>query len=129
MKAGVLETSLLEQVKEPLSAIQPMKAVFDQNFVKRINGPNVKADGSKMDHAEMVMDDIRQFKERTGVARTTMIWCGSTEVYHEAAPVHATLEGFRVRPAEERSGDFAQPDLRLCRAEDRASAMPTARRT
>src|SRR5664279_675739 len=58
-KAGVLETALLDQVKAPLSAIRPMKAVFDRNFVKRINGPNIKAEGSKMDHAEMVMDDIR----------------------------------------------------------------------
>jgi myo-inositol-1-phosphate synthase len=71
-----------------------MKAVFDQNFVKRIKGPNIKAEGSKMEHAEMVMDDIRQFQKRTGVARTTMIWCGSTEVYHEAAAVHATLKDF-----------------------------------
>src|SRR5664279_3309586 len=66
-KAGVLETSLLEQVRARLSAIQPMKAVFDQNFVKRIKGPNIKTGGSKMDQAEMVMDDIRKFKERTGV--------------------------------------------------------------
>jgi myo-inositol-1-phosphate synthase len=77
-----------------LSAIKPMKAVFDQNFVKRIQGPNIKAKGSKMDQAEMVMDDIRQFQQRTGVARTTMIWCGSTEVYHQPAAVHATLKDF-----------------------------------
>jgi myo-inositol-1-phosphate synthase len=42
----------------------------------------------------MVMDDIRQFQQRTGVARTTMIWCGSTEVYHQPAAVHATLKDF-----------------------------------
>ncbi len=85
VKAGVLDMPLLEQVKEPLSAIKPMKAVFDQSFVKRINGPNLKPRGSKMDHAEMVMDDIRQFQERTGVSRMAMIWCGSTEVYHQPA--------------------------------------------
>jgi myo-inositol-1-phosphate synthase len=94
VKAGVLEMSLLEQVKEPMQAIKPMKAVFDQGFVKRINGPNVMTGGSKMDYAERIMDDIRSFKQRTGVARTQMIWCGSTEVYHEAAPVHATLKDF-----------------------------------
>jgi myo-inositol-1-phosphate synthase len=94
VKAGVLETSLLDQVKAPLSAIRPMKAVFDQNFVKRINGPNIMAAGSKMDHAQMVMDDIKAFQKRTGVARTTMIWCGSTEVYHEPQAVHATLKDF-----------------------------------
>ena len=94
VKAGVLEMPLLEQLKDPLSAIQPMKAVFDQNFVKRITGPNVMTGGSKMDHAERVMEDIRQFRQRTGVSRMTMIWCGSTEVYHESAAVHATLKDF-----------------------------------
>ena len=59
VKAGVLDTSLLDQVKDPLSAIQPMKAVFDPSFVTRLHGPNVKTGGSKMDYAEMVMDDIR----------------------------------------------------------------------
>ena len=42
-----------------------MKAVFDQNYVKRIHGPNVKTGGSKMDKAEMLMEDIRQFREST----------------------------------------------------------------
>jgi len=94
VKAGVLDTALLDQVKDRLSAIKPMKAVFDPNFVTRLHGPNVKTGGSKMDYAEMVMDDIRQFKEKTGATRLTMIWCGSTEVYHQAAAVHATLKDF-----------------------------------
>jgi myo-inositol-1-phosphate synthase len=94
VKAGVLEITLLEKLKEPLSAIRPMRAVFDQKFVKRLNGPNVMSGGSKMEYAERVMDDIRQFKQRTGVSRLTMIWCGSTEVYHEPAAVHATLKDF-----------------------------------
>jgi myo-inositol-1-phosphate synthase len=94
VKAGVLELPLLEQLKEPLSTIKPMKAVFDQEFVKRLHGPNVKADGSKMDHAEMVMEDIRQFQKTTGVSRTTMIWCASTEAFHQPAAVHATLKDF-----------------------------------
>ena len=94
VKAGVLETALLEQLKEPLSAIKPMPAVFDQEYVKRLHGPNIKPKGSKMDHAQMVMDDIRRFKERTGVSRMTMIWCASTEVYRQAAAVHQTLKDF-----------------------------------
>src|ERR1700735_5697944 len=62
VKAGVLDMSLLEQVKAPMEKIKPMKAVFDQSFVKRINGPNVMTGGSKMDYAERIMDDIRVFK-------------------------------------------------------------------
>jgi myo-inositol-1-phosphate synthase len=94
VKAGVLDTALLDRVKDPLSAIQPMKAVFDPDFVTRLRGPNIKTGGSKMDYAEMVMDDIRQFKDKTGASRLTMIWCGSTEVYHQAAAVHASLKDF-----------------------------------
>jgi myo-inositol-1-phosphate synthase len=94
VKAGVLDTALLDQVKDPLSAIQPMKAVFDPDFVTRLRGPNIKTGGSKMDYAEMVMEDIRQFQEKTGASRLVMIWCGSTEVYHQAAAVHASIEDF-----------------------------------
>jgi myo-inositol-1-phosphate synthase len=93
-RAGVLDAPLLDKLREPLSAIRPMKAVFDQEYVKRIHGPNVKDKGTKMDQAEMLMEDIRAFKEKSGAARLAMIWCGSTEVFHRAAPVHATLKDF-----------------------------------
>jgi len=93
-RAGVLDAALLDKVKDPLAAIKPMKAVFDQEYVKRINGPNVKDKGSKMDKAEMLMEDIRNFKQTSGASRLAMIWCGSTEVFHRAAPVHATVKDF-----------------------------------
>jgi myo-inositol-1-phosphate synthase len=94
LHAGVLEKSLLEQVKAPLQKISPLPAVFDSNYVKRINGPNQKKYSSKMEAAEALMDDIRKFQERTGVSRMAMIWCGSTEVFHRASEVHATLANF-----------------------------------
>lgn len=93
-RARVLEQPLLEQLKEPLSAIRPMKAVFDHEYVKRITGPNVKEGGSKVELAEAVMQDIREFREKNGCARLVMIWCGSTETFHKAAPVHETLAAF-----------------------------------
>ncbi len=92
--ARVLEPSLLEKVREPLEAIQPMKAVFDHEYVRRINGPNVKQNGTKMDKAEMLMEDIREFQSRTGASRLVMIWCGSTEVFHKPAAVHQSLKDF-----------------------------------
>ena len=94
LNAQVLDKTLLEQVKEPLEAIQPMKGVFYPEYVKRLHGTWVKDGGSKMDQAEMLMDDIRNFKASTGAARLVMIWCGSTEIFHEAAPVHASLKNF-----------------------------------
>jgi myo-inositol-1-phosphate synthase len=92
--ARVLEAPQLEKLKEPLSKIKPMKAVFDQEYVKRINGPNVKEARTKMEKAEMLLDDIRQFQETNGVSRSVMIWCGSTEVFHKPAAVHQTLKDF-----------------------------------
>ncbi len=76
-----------------------MSAVFDSNYVKRINGPNLKPKGSKMDHAEMLMDDIRNFKQRTNSARLAMIWCGLTESSSAGCRAQHP-EGFRMRPAE-----------------------------
>jgi myo-inositol-1-phosphate synthase len=92
--AKVLEPALLEQVREPLEKIKPMKAVFDHEYIKRIDGPNVKQGGTKMDKAQMLMEDIRNFQESTGVARTIMIWCASTEVFHRPSQVHQTLKDF-----------------------------------
>ena len=83
-KAGVLDRSLLEQVKPFLSSIKPRKAVFDQNYVKKLDGPNVKKGKNKMDLAEQVRDDIREFKQSSGADRLVMIWCGSTETFIKA---------------------------------------------
>ncbi len=93
-RAQVLERPLLEQLKKPLSAIRPMKAVFDHEYVKRINGPNVKSGSSKMELAEALMQDIQDFKKGNGCTRLVMIWCGSTEVFHKPAPVHQNLAAF-----------------------------------
>ena len=92
-KAKVLEPALLEQVREPLSAIRPMKAVFEQEYVKKLDGPNVKK-GSKMERAEALIADIREFSRTNQTARNVMIWCGSTEVFHKPAEVHQSLANF-----------------------------------
>jgi myo-inositol-1-phosphate synthase len=92
--AQVLDQRLLDQVREPLESIKPMKAVFDQEYVRRINGPNVKTQGSLMDKAEALMQDIKDFKANSGASRLVMIWCGSTEVFHRPSAVHQTLAAF-----------------------------------
>src|SRR5690606_37528243 len=74
-----------------LEAVKPMPAVFDQRYVKRLNGSNVKKGKNKRDLAEQVIADIRAFKDRHGCDRLVMIWTGSTEVYMKQAPVHASL--------------------------------------
>ena len=93
-KAGVLERSLLEQVKPFLSTIKPRKAVFDKNYVKKLDGPNVKKGKNKKELVEQVREDIRDFQKSSGADRLAMIWCGSTETFIEAGPVHQSVNAF-----------------------------------
>jgi myo-inositol-1-phosphate synthase len=92
--AGVLERTLLDSLKEELEQIRPMKAVFDQNYVKRLNGTYVKTGKNKMDLAEQLMADIAQVKKETGAARAVMVWCASTETFLTASDVHKDVESF-----------------------------------
>jgi len=92
--AGVLEPSLLAQVRPELEAIKPMPAVFDKKYVKRLDGPNVKTGRNKRDLAEQVIADIRSFKQTHGCDRLVMAWCGSTEVYLRETAAHASVAAF-----------------------------------
>jgi myo-inositol-1-phosphate synthase len=92
--AGVLENELLEKIKPFLQSITPRKAVFDHNYVKLIDGPNVKRGKNKMELAEQLRQDIRDFKQSSGADRLITIWCGSTESYTQAGEVHQSLKCF-----------------------------------
>jgi myo-inositol-1-phosphate synthase len=92
--AGVLEKELLKQIKPFLRSIRPRKAVFDRNYVKRLDGKHVKKGKNKMDLAEQLRQDIRDFKKRSGADRLVMIWCGSTEIFLQPGEVHSSLEAF-----------------------------------
>jgi myo-inositol-1-phosphate synthase len=94
VNARVLERTQLEQFKEPLSAIRPMQAVFDSDYIRRINGPNIKQAATKMDKAQMLMDDIERFRKSSEASRLVMIWCASTEVFHRPADVHQSVKDF-----------------------------------
>ncbi|MGH9775050.1 MAG: inositol-3-phosphate synthase [Candidatus Acidiferrales bacterium] len=93
-KAGVLEPAHLEAAKKFLSGIRPMKAAFDQAYVKNLHGENVKKAKNKFDLAGQIRDDIREFKKKSGADRLVMVWCGSTEIFLEHDPVHRTLKDF-----------------------------------
>src|SRR5450759_4954529 len=77
--AGVLERDLLDKVKGRLSSITPMKAVFDHNYVKKIDGPNVKTGKNKLDRDEQLRQDLRDFRKSSKARRLLTLWCASTE--------------------------------------------------
>jgi myo-inositol-1-phosphate synthase len=96
LNAGVLSHEHQDAVKPLLESIKPMKAVFEQRYVQRITGPNVKEGGSKADLAAALMQDIKDFQETNQTDRCVMVWCGSTEIFQKAGDVHSTLEKFEA---------------------------------
>jgi myo-inositol-1-phosphate synthase len=94
MNAKVLEPSLLNAIKPELEAIRPMKAVFDKNYIKNLDGEHIKQAATKMELAEAVMNDIENFRESNNCSRVVIVWCGSTEKYIEESDVHQTIEAF-----------------------------------
>ena len=94
MNAGVLDKDLLNQVSEQLNSLKPMPAVFEQNYVKRLHGENIKTGKNKMELAEQLIEDIARFKADNNCSRLVMVWAASTEIFLEESAVHATLESF-----------------------------------
>ena len=90
--SGVLEASLLQEVKTELETIRPMKAVFDPRYVKRLHGTHLKEGKTKWDLAQQLVDEIQQFQKEKDLDRMVMIWCGSTEVFIDRKEVHQSVE-------------------------------------
>jgi myo-inositol-1-phosphate synthase len=95
-KAEVLETRHLDAVKDELSKVAPMPAVFYPEYVKRLSGTHVKKAATKADMVEAIRDDIRSFMKARGCARAVTVWCGSTEIYLTETSVHQTIEAFEA---------------------------------
>jgi myo-inositol-1-phosphate synthase len=108
-KAGVLEARDLEPIADYLKAIKPMPAVFENKYVTRIHGTNVKKGKNKRDLAEQLRQDIRDFKEKNKLDRIVIVWCASTEIYIKAGPQHATLAQFEK--AMEANDDAIAPSM------------------
>jgi myo-inositol-1-phosphate synthase len=88
-KAGVLDGSLIEEVKSELEMIKPGKAVFNKKFAENLNGKNIK-------------------KEKN-IDRLVMIWCGSTEIFLKKSSVHETIKSFEG--ALKKNSKFISPSM------------------
>jgi len=96
LEAGVLERHHLDAMEEFLRSVKPMPAIFDKEYVRRLDGPNVKSGGNKFELAQQLRDDIRRFRDQHGCARLVMIWCGSTEIFLRSGSAHESLESFEA---------------------------------
>jgi myo-inositol-1-phosphate synthase len=108
-KAGVLEDRDLEPIKDFLSAIKPMPAVFENKYVTRINGKNVKSGRTKRDLAEQLRQDMREFKAKNKCDRLVIVWCASTEIFIKPGPQHANIAAFEK--AMEQNDEAIAPSM------------------
>jgi myo-inositol-1-phosphate synthase len=92
--AGVLDKELLSKLKTPLQKIKPMRAVFDQNYVKRLTGTNVKKGPNKLVLARQLIKEIEEWKRANKCSRLVMVWAASTEIFLKPHAIHKTLESF-----------------------------------
>ncbi len=104
-KAGVLEEKHIARIADFLKALKPMPAVFDQYYVKKLHGTNVKTGKTKRDLAEQLRADIRAFKAANKLDRLVMVWCASTEIFIQHSEVHASLAAF------EKAMEANHPDI------------------
>ena len=105
-KAGVLDRGLLDSIKPFLQGIKPMKAVFDQKYVKKLSGTWVKKGKNWFDLAEQLMEDIKRFRDQNNCDRIVMVWCASTEIFMKPTAVHQNIAAFE-KAMKENSPEIA----------------------
>jgi myo-inositol-1-phosphate synthase len=93
-KAKVLAGEDIEPLAKFLKGVTPMPAVFDRNYVRKLDGPNVKDGTNKRELAEQLREDIRNFRKKKSCDRVVMVWCGSTEIFISPGPAHQNLAAF-----------------------------------
>src|SRR5437762_1862988 len=115
--AGVLNPQDLGKVKPFLSTIKPMKAAFDHDFVKMIDGPNIKKGKNKYEMALQIKEDIANFRKASRASRLVTCWCASTESFVKPEEVHSTPEKFveAMQRSEEHTSELQSPMYLVCR--------------
>jgi myo-inositol-1-phosphate synthase len=97
LKCGVLDRRVhIEPIAAELKEIEPMPAVFDQSYVRRLDGLNVKPKASKRDLAEALRNDIRDFMAAHSCYRMVVVYCASTEIFLEPGPAHQDLDALEA---------------------------------
>lgn len=108
--ADVFSAKDLNLVKDELKDIKPMKAVFNQKWVKRLHGTHVKPEGTCWEHVEMLREDIRNFKEENNCTRVVVIWSASTEIYLPPSKEHESLASLEKAMKEDNT-DVIAPSM------------------
>jgi myo-inositol-1-phosphate synthase len=95
-QARVLDQHLLNAIRPELETIKPMKAFFERDYVKNLDGTFIKQTATKWDAALELKRDIETFKKENNLSRVVIVWTGSTEKYLEQSAVHETIASFEA---------------------------------
>jgi myo-inositol-1-phosphate synthase len=109
VNAKVLNREDIDRIADFLKGIKPMPAAFDRNYVRKLDGPNVKKGKSKRDLAEQLRDDIREFKKKNNCDRLVIVWCGSTEIFITPGAAHQSVAAFEQ--AMDRNDETIAPSM------------------
>ncbi len=93
-KADVVLPQHLHSIKNEMESIKPIPAVFYHDWVKNIEGPNIKRGKNHMDFAHQLMEDMKKCMAEKDCNRAVMVWNASTEAYHKPCDIHETLDAF-----------------------------------
>ena len=97
LNCEVLKEKDINPVKDELERIVPMKAAFDRNYARRLDGDNVKDCATRWELVEALRQDIRDFKEKNGCSRIVVLWAASTEIYVPVCEeVHGALSALEA---------------------------------
>jgi len=105
-KAGVLSDTDLTAARPVLEKMKPMRGVFEQKWVKKLDGTYIKTAKTKREYADQLAEDIKTFQKERGVSRTVVVWCASTETFAQKSDVHSSLKNFE-KGLEENHPDIA----------------------
>ena len=94
VKAGVLDRTLIDSLKDKLERIKPNKAVFNKKFAENLTGKNIKKEKNYFKLALELVAEIKAFKREKNIDRLVMIWCGSTEIFFKKGKIHESIKSF-----------------------------------
>ena len=94
VRSEVLNSRDFYPLQEELEKLRPMKSVFMQDYVKRLQATHQKTGTTKWDLMEQLRKDIRDFKTANQCERLVVIWNGSTEIFISMSEVHSDLAKF-----------------------------------
>ena len=97
-RAHVMEPTMYIQLKDELSTMVPLPAIFDINFVapNQLDRADNVLKGSKKELIEQVRQQMRDFKSQNKLDQIIVLWTANTELYNLNKNFHFQIPKYRI---------------------------------